>query len=48
MKVMKKKRRERRAFTPEFKADAVKLVASGKSQAQVAAELDLTETSLRE
>ena len=48
MKVMKKKRRERRAFTPEFKADAVKLVASGKSPAQVAAELDLTETSLRE
>jgi len=49
MPVMKKKkRRERRAFTPEFKADAVKLVASGKSPGQVAADLDLTETSLRE
>ncbi len=28
MKAMKKRRRERRAFTPELKADAVKLVAS--------------------
>ena len=48
MKTMKKKRRNRRAFLPEFKADAVKLVTSGKSPAQVASDLDLTETSLRE
>ena len=41
-------RRERRSFTPEFKADAVKLVKSGKSIPQVARELELTETALRE
>lgn len=40
-------RRARRSFTPEFKADAVKLVRSGKSVSQVARELDLTETALR-
>ncbi|MBK8943573.1 MAG: transposase [Polyangiaceae bacterium] len=50
---MKKKqqqqgRRARRAFTPEFKADAVRLVKSGKTVGQVAEELDLTETALRE
>ena len=40
---------ERRAFTPEFKADAVRLVKAGdRSIAQVAKELDLTETALRE
>ncbi len=41
-------RRARRSFTPEFKADAVKLVKSGKTVGQVARELDLTETALRE
>ena len=42
-------RRKRRHFTDEFKADAVKLVRSGKrSVGQVAKDLDLTETSLRE
>jgi len=41
-------RRERRAFSPEFKADAVKLVRSGKTVSQVARELDLTQTALRE
>ena len=41
-------RRARRSFTPEFKADAVRLVQSGKAIAQVARELDLTETALRE
>ena len=42
-------RRKRRAFTPEFKAEAVALVQrSGKSIGQVAKELDLTETALRE
>lgn len=41
-------RRARRSFTPEFKADAVRLTKSGKTIAQVARELDLTETALRE
>lgn len=42
-------RRKRRAFTPEFKAEAVALVKrSGKSIGQVAKELDLTDTALRE
>jgi transposase len=51
MKQQKKQRqgrRARRSFTPEFKADAVKLVKGGKSIGQVASELDLTETALRE
>jgi len=42
-------RRKRRKFTNAFKADAVKLCeAGGRSIAQVAADLDLTETALRE
>jgi transposase-like protein len=42
-------RRKRRKFTAAFKADAVQLVRnSGKSVGQVAKELDLTETALRE
>jgi transposase-like protein len=42
-------RRKRRKFTAEFKADAVKLCgAGGRSIAQVARDLDLTETALRE
>ena len=42
-------RRKRRKFTDEFKADAVKLCAAGgRSVTQVAADLDLTETALRE
>ena len=41
-------RRARRTFTAEFKAEAVVLVKkSGKSVGQIAKELDLTETSLR-
>jgi transposase len=41
-------RRKRRAFTPEFKAEAVRLAkASDRSIGQVAKELDLTETALR-
>jgi transposase-like protein len=41
--------RKRRQFTAEFKTDAVKLVrAGGQSIAQVARNLDLTETALRE
>ena len=40
--------RKRRAFTPEFKAEAVKLVReSGKTVTAVARELDLTVTALR-
>jgi transposase-like protein len=42
-------RRKRRKFSDEFKADAVKLCeAGGRSIAQVAVDLDLTETALRE
>ena len=42
-------KRARRSFTAEFKAEAVALVrASGKSVLQVANDLDLTETALRE
>src|SRR3989475_12623416 len=41
-------KRKRRAFTREFKAEAVRLVReSGKSVPTVARELDLTETALR-
>lgn len=41
-------KRKRRAFTTEFKAEAVRLVLdSGKSVPTVARELDLTETALR-
>ena len=40
-------KRKRRSFTPEFKADAVKLVQAGRSAGDVARELDLTETALR-
>jgi transposase len=42
-------KRKRRAFTKEFKAEAVRVVqASGKTVGAVARELDLTETALRE
>ena len=42
-------KRKRRQYTPEFKADAVKLVRTGgRSIARVARNLDLTETALRE
>jgi transposase-like protein len=40
-------RRARWSFTPEFKADAVRLVKGGKTVAQVSRELDLTETARR-
>jgi transposase-like protein len=43
-----KARRKRRRFTAQFKADAVQLVASGKTIAEVTAQFDLTETALRE
>jgi len=45
----RKKRRARRSFSPEFKAEAVRLCKAGdRSVGQVALELDLTETALRE
>jgi transposase-like protein len=41
-------KRKRRAFTREFKVQAVRIVReSGKSMGTVARELDLTETALR-
>ena len=41
-------RRKRRSFTPEFRAEAVRLVREGsKSLPQVAKDLDLTEWALR-
>jgi transposase len=44
-----KGRRLRRVFTDEFKAGAVRLVLEeGKTVGQVARDLDLTETALRE
>lgn len=45
----RKVRRARRSFSAEFKSDAVRLCQVGdRSIAQVAADLDLTETALRE
>jgi transposase len=45
----KPERRGRRAFTDEFKAEAVAVVrSSGKSIGRIAQELDLTETALRD
>ena len=42
------KRRPRRSFTPEFKAEAVQLCMVGdRSISQVAQDLDLTESALR-
>jgi transposase len=44
-----RKKRPRRAFTPAFKAEAVRLCRAGdRNMAQVAKDLDLTETALRE
>jgi transposase len=41
--------RPRRFFPPEYKAEVVELIrATGKSVGQVARELDLTETAVRE
>ncbi|WP_394829298.1 transposase [Pendulispora albinea] len=41
-------KRKRRTFTPEFKAEAVRLCKAGdRTIGQVAADLDLTETALR-
>ena len=41
--------RPRRLFPPEYKADVVELIrTTGKTVGQVAQELDLTETAVRE
>jgi transposase len=41
-------KRKRRSFTPEYKAEVVKLAqTSGKGPGQIARELDLTETAVR-
>jgi transposase len=41
-------RRKRRKFTPEYKAEVVKLVqTSGKSIGQLSSEMELTETAVR-
>ena len=45
----RKQMRARRSFSPEFKAEAVRLCKVGdRSVRQVAEDLDLTETALRE
>jgi transposase len=45
---MQQRRRQRRAFTPAFKAEVVGLCQKGdRSIAQVARDLDLTETGVR-
>lgn len=42
-------KRRRRSFTPEFKAEAVRLCKVGdRTVGQVARDLDLTETALRD
>jgi transposase len=49
MESIGKKPRPRRSFTPEFKAEIVELCQRGDRPAgQVAKDLDLTETSVRE
>jgi len=49
MSTTKKQKRARRTFTPEFKAEAVRIVrSSGRSVHAVARELDLTTTCLRD
>jgi transposase len=48
METGKRHKRPRRSFTDEFKAEVVKKVlSSGKTAGQVARELDLTETAVR-
>ena len=45
----RKKPRQRRSFTPEFKTEIVELCQRGdRSVAQVARDFDLTETAVRE
>lgn len=45
----KNKKRKRRNFTPEYKAEVVELVRTGgKTAGEVSRELDLTETAVRD
>ena len=45
---MTKKRRKRRAFTDEYRAEVVRLVeTSGKSIGEIAHDMDLTESAVR-
>jgi transposase len=49
MESMGSKKRQRRSFTPEFKAEIVDLCQRGdRSVGQVAKDFDLTETAVRE
>ncbi len=49
METMGRKKRPRRSFTKEFKAEVVQLVRQeGNTAASVARDLDLTETAVRE
>jgi transposase len=49
METMGRRKRPRRSFTKEFKAEVVALVRQpGNTAASVARELDLTETAVRE
>jgi len=41
------RRRRRRSFTKEFKAETVRLIDAGRSIGEVARDLDLTESALR-
>ena len=41
------RRRARRKFTAEYKAEVVRLVRAGKAVGRVARDLDLTETAVR-
>lgn len=44
----KRQQRERRFFSPEFKAETIELIrSSGKSIPEVCRDLDLTETTVR-
>ena len=49
METMGRRKRPRRSFTKEFKAEVVELVRQdGNTAASVARDLDLTETAVRE
>lgn len=49
MEEARKKPRPRRSFSPEFKARTVELIrTSGRSIGEVSADLDLTETAVRQ
>ncbi len=49
METMERERRPRRSFSKEFKRDAVDLVrSSGRTVPEVARDLDLTESALRQ